>query len=129
MAKTFTPIKTKPKKADLDPDLDTIIYLCHNCGGKHTYGVDYFTEVGVPDKCPNCGTPFVQDDQIPRFKTDSDEDLRMKRDDLRRKRGEDVPIMDKPEDPEKIKQAEIERLENEIKKLKGQSVPGIKLGP
>lgn len=129
MAHDFVPIKTKPKKSDLPAGLDTIVYLCSNCKGKHTYGVDYFTEVGVPATCPNCSTLFEQDDQIPRFTDETDDDFRMKRDDLLRKRGEKIPVLDKPEDPEEIKKAEIARLEQEIKKLKGENVPGIRLGP
>jgi DNA-directed RNA polymerase subunit RPC12/RpoP len=128
--KDRAPIKIKPKnKGELPAGLVSVIYLCSNCGAKNTYGADYFVEVGIPPKCPNCDHPYEQDDQIQRVEADSDEDLLMARDDLRRKRGEDVPVVEKPEDPEKIKQAEIERLENEIKKLKGQNVPGIKLGP
>lgn len=128
--KDRAPIKVKPgKKGDLPTGLVSVIYHCTNCSGKHTYGGDYFVEVGVPQTCPNCGHAFDQDDQIQRREEDTDEDLKMAHDDLRRKRGESVPEVEKPEDPEVIKAQRIKDLEQEIDKLKGKSVPGIRLGP
>lgn len=122
-------ITGKVSKNDLPDKLDAVIYYCGNCRGKHTFGADYFVEVGAPVKCPNCDTPFVQEDQVHRYTDETEDVVKMKRDDLYRKRGEEVPVEVKPEDPDVLKQREIERLENEIKKLKGQPVPGIKLGP
>jgi hypothetical protein len=124
-----TKIKAKVAKNDLPDLLDVIVYFCANCKGKHTYGSDYFVEVGPPAQCPNCGTPFVQDDQIHRYTDETDETIKMKRDDLYRQRGEAVPAVIKPDSPEAIRAAKIAELENEIKKLKGEPVPGIKLGP
>lgn len=128
----FKPIKIKlSKKSDLPAGLISIVYFCTNCKAKNTYGGDYFVEVGVPDKCPNCSTSYVQDDQVARFDDEDDETFLMKRDDLRRKRGEEVPVEAKPDSPEEIKQARIEQLAREIRKLKGEEdqTPGIRLGP
>lgn len=117
------------QKSDLPAGLVSVIYYCLNCQGKHTYGSDFFVEVGAPSVCPNCGTVFNQDDQIHRFETDSDEDLSMRRDDLKRSRGETVEVEVKPDSPEKIKQAQIDSLQQQLDRLKGKSVPGIRLGP
>lgn len=122
-------ILNKVAKNDLPAGLVSVIYFCLNCGGKSTYGSDYFVEVGAPAACPACSTPFVQNDQIHRYDDESDDLLRMKRDDLHRARGEKVPADTKPDSPEAIKQARIAELDEEIKRLKGESVPGIKLGP
>ncbi len=122
-------ILNKIAKNDLPTGLVSVIYFCLNCGGKSTYGSDYFTEANPPTACPNCGAVFVQDDQIHRYDDESDDLLRMKRDDLHRARGEKVLADTKPDSPEAIKQARIAELDEEIKRLKGESAPGIKLGP
>ncbi len=119
----------KVSKNDLPDGLVAVIYFCPVCGGKHTYGSDYFVQVGNPTACPNCATNFVQNDQVHHYDDESDDTLRMKRDDLHRARGEKIPIETKPDSPEKIKQARIADLENEILALKGQGGLGIKLGP
>lgn len=117
------------KASDLPKGLVAVSYWCTNCGGKHTYGGDYFVEVGAPTACPNCGHAFDQDDQVHRYDKDTDEDMRMKRDDLYRKRGERVPTVAKPDDPDALKAQRIKDLEQEIDRLKGEDVPGIRLGP
>ncbi len=115
----------------LPGNVEAIVYYCHACKSKSTFGRDYFTQVGTPDKCGTCGTPFLQEDRITRLKTDTFDDLSMKRDDLFRKRGENIPVREKPQSPEEIKQQRIKDLENEIKRLKGETpdVPGVRLGP
>lgn len=128
------PIKDKIKKADVPADLISVIYYCKNCKGKHTYGPDYFVEIGPPATCPNCSEPFDQDEQIHRLKRDTEEDeerfVKTKRDELYRQRGQEVPVEAKPEDPEVLKQAKIEALNREILRLKGQEPDsGIRLGP
>lgn len=122
-------IKDKIAKSDLPTGLVSVAYFCSNCGGKHTYGADYFTEFKPPATCPNCGNAFDQEDQVQRYDDEDDDKIRMKRDDLHRKRGEAVPKDVKPDDPEKIRQARIDDLQNEILALKGQGGLGIKLGP
>jgi DNA-directed RNA polymerase subunit RPC12/RpoP len=109
----------KVAKNDLPTGLVSVVYFCSNCGGKHTYGADFFTDVGAPATCPNCSTPFDQDDQVQRYDDEDDDKIRMKRDDLHRKRGEAVPKSIKPDDPEKIKAQRIKDLEREIVQLKG----------
>lgn len=122
-------IKAKVAKSDLPAGLVSVIYFCLNCGGKHTYGADYFVDVGAPSVCPNCGTAFEQDDQVQHYDDESDEVIRMKRDDLHRKRGELVPVDAKPDSPEALKKARIDQLEDEIQRLKGEKPSGIVLGP
>lgn len=115
----------------LPADVVSVIYLCPVCGSKHTYGRDYFDQVGNPDKCVTCETPLDQRDRIERGKNDDHESLLMKRDDLLRKRGEKVPVREKPQDPEALRSQRIKDLEGEIKRLKegGKARDGIKLGP
>lgn len=113
-------------------DTLTVIYYCHVCKGKHTFGLEYFTEVGTPDTCPNCNTHFEQGDKILRTPEDTEDDLDHKRDELRRKRGEKVKIKERPADPAETKRARIKELEDEVKRLKGEDPKepsGIRLGP
>lgn len=107
------------KRDDLPADLVSVIYLCSRCGGKHTYGADYFVEIGVPERCPNCGDPFDQGDQIHRYEEDTPDDLLMKRDAVHHRRGNLVPTSTKPQDPGVIKAQRIKDLEREIVQLKG----------
>lgn len=115
----------------LPANVVAVIYHCHVCGSKHTYGRDYFTEVGVPAACTTCETPLIQDDRIPRLETDTPDQLSMKRDDLFRKRGLAVPVREKPKTAEDMKRHRIKELEDQIKMLKGEmpDVPRVRLGP
>lgn len=124
-----TRIEKVGSEADLPAGLVSVIYYCPVCRGKHTYGADYFVQVGVPEACPNCGTVFDQNDQVHAFETDTADDLLVKRDDLRRQRGEKVPMIEKPLDPADVKSQRIKDLEQEIAKLKGDDVKGPRLGP
>lgn len=37
----------------------TLVAMVYRCCGKHTYGVDYLTQVGpFPTECPGCGAPW-----------------------------------------------------------------------
>lgn len=123
-------ITEKLAKADLPDGLVSVVYFCATCRGKHTFGADYFVEVGPPAECPNDGTSFDQADQIHRYDDEDDEKIKMKRDDLYLRRGEMVPPKPKPEDPEAIKRNRIEELNREILRLKGETPSGdIVLGP
>jgi DNA replicative helicase MCM subunit Mcm2 (Cdc46/Mcm family) len=123
-------------KKDLPPDVaaDTVsvIYYCPVCEGKHTFGIDYFTEVGEPDACPNCGTKFEQADKILRKPEDTDDDLENKRTDLLQKRGQKVKVREKPTDSKEIKKQRVKELQDEIDRLEGRDPKepnSIKLGP
>jgi len=123
-------------KKDLPPDVpaDTVsvIYHCPVCSGKHTFGTDFFTEVGEPDACPNCGTKFEQADKILRKPEDTDDDLENKRTDLLRKRGQKIPEREKPTDAKEIKRQRVKELQDEIDRLEGRDPKepnAIKLGP
>lgn len=124
-----------PLPPDVPADAVAVIYYCHVCKGKHTFGPDYFTEVGTPDKCPNCGTSFEQRDKILRTSEDTDDQLDEKRDNLHRRRGEKIPKRERPADPEATKKARVKELRDEIDRLEGRDPKqpkdpkGIKLGP
>lgn len=124
------PIK---KKADVPQGLVSVIYLCAQCGGKHTFGAEFFDNPAnkLPDVCPNCADPFDHEDQVQRSETDTTEDLQMRMDDLRRKRGETVPNRAKPEDPEEVKRLQIKALRDQADQLErgDDSKRGIRLGP
>lgn len=124
------PIK---KKSDVPQGLISVIYNCAQCGGKHTFGTEFFDDPQnkLSDNCPNCGNPYDHEDQIQRLATDTNEDLLMKRDDLRRKRGEKIPVIEKPIDPEEVKRLQIKALRDQADRMeRGEdSKRGIRLGP
>lgn len=109
-----------------------MIYICAQCKGKHTFGAEFFDDPQnkIPDRCPNCDTTLDHEDQLQRLQTDTDEDLSMKRDDLRRKRGEKIPVIEKPLDPEEVKRLQIKALRDQADQLeRGDDRRGIRLGP
>lgn len=120
------------KKEDLPADVLTVIYHCHNCGGKDTYGRDYFTQVGTPSNCQSCGTPYIQEDRIPRLESDTSDDLDAKKATLMARRGVVVDAKPKPIDPQEIKRQRVNELRAELDQLeKGDEDHGkeIRLGP
>lgn len=120
-------------KETLPNDTVSVIYHCHVCHAKNTYGRDYFSDVGTPDKCLSCGTPYLQEDRIPRLDKDTPEDLESKRDALLGRRGVPVVPRPKPADPDEIKRQRISELDAELRRLKNEGVKpndqGPKLGP
>lgn len=110
--------KTRPL-VDLPADLVAVVYYCHACGGKHTYGRDYMADTGsFPDACPACSTAFVQDDRVARVEADSPEVLEAKKLDLFAKRGQALPVEAKPDDPQEIREQRVRVLEAELNKLR-----------
>ncbi|MGI5288019.1 hypothetical protein ACQEVF_32405 [Nonomuraea polychroma] len=120
-----------PPGLQLPADLVAVVYFCHVCEGKHTYGRDYVTETGgLPTACPNCSTPFVQEDRVLRVEADTFEGLEAKKRDLFAKRGRALPGRPKPDDPKEIKKQRIHGLEEELRRLRGgEDSPGVRLGP
>jgi hypothetical protein len=110
-----------PRSLGLSADVVAVVYYCHACQGKHTYGRDYFTGTGkAPETCPNCSTPFVQEDRVLRVEADTSETLDAKRRDLFAKRGNALPSRPKPDDPKEIKRQRIQTLEAELQRLRGE---------
>lgn len=110
---------SKIKAADLPVDLVAVIYYCHACDGKHTFGRDFMAETGAyPDACPACGAVFVQDDRVARVEADAPEDLEARKRDLFAKRGRALPVERKPDNPEEIRTRRIRTLEDELGRLK-----------
>ncbi len=103
-------------KIKLPKEVVSIIYHCHQCGGKHTFGRDYFEELDIPELCPGCGTPFIQEDRYSRLEADTSEDLDAKKRDLLRKRGV-LPDEPKPQDPNEIKERRMRALRDELARL------------
>lgn len=111
--------KTQPVGRDLPADLVAVVYYCHACDGKHTYGRDYMAETGsFPDACPNCSTPFIQEDRVARVEADSPASLEAKKLDVFAKRGNALPVVRKPDDPQEIRKQRIRNLEAELDRLK-----------
>lgn len=118
-------------KETLPAEVVSIVYHCHVCKSKHTFGRDYFSDVGTPDKCGTCDTPLIQEDRITRNENDTADDMSMKKDDLLRKRGENVPVREKPDDPEAMKRQRIRELREEADRLErgDRGGNGVRLGP
>lgn len=135
-------------------DVTDIVYYHEVCGGKATFGASYFTEVGEPDVCPNCGQAYTDTDQrdrIHRDKADTPDSMESKRGELMRKRDDRKPARAKPDNPRAVREARMKELRDELARLeaaeKDQSTgagdpfpvapvlpehgrpPGIRLGP
>lgn len=106
------------------PDQVTdVIYFCTTCKGKATFGAAYFSEVGEPTTCPNCGTAYSEQDQhdrIHRMPDDTPADLDRKRDDLFKKRDDRLPSRPKPTDPREIRKQKIKELRDQLRELEAE---------
>ncbi|MFI9552656.1 hypothetical protein [Nonomuraea endophytica] len=109
----------KDQPAKLPADLVAVVYFCAGCGGKHTFGSDYFAESGKdPETCPGCGAALKSEDRVLRVVADDEVQMEAKKTDLFARRGQALPSRPKPADPGELRRQRVRELEKELENLK-----------